>query len=176
MATLARARGVQEVMDTRWSTESDSEALARIHADAWRFAYAGLIPGIAFERMIAARGPRWWRALHETGEQALLVELDGAPVGYARFGRCRSHAFKQAGEVYELYLDPACHGAGLGRRLFEDARSRLRSRALDGVLVWSLAVNDIGCRFYRALGGRILARGRINVGGAEFERIAFAWP
>ena len=159
----------------RWSTDEDAAALARIHADAWRFAYGGLIPGLTLERMIAARGGHWWRALHTRGGRALVVALDGALLGYATIGRSRSRGFARAGEIYELYLDPVCHGAGLGGRLFREARRRLERRALDGLVVWSLAENETGCRFYRALGGRAEARGRIRLGGVAFERIAFAW-
>lgn len=160
----------------RWSTDQDAAALGRIHADAWRFAYGGLIPGLALERMIAARGAHWWRAGHARGDRALAVELDGALLGYATIGRSRSRGFARAGEIYELYLDPVCHGAGLGKRLFSEARRRLAGHALDGLVVWSLADNETGCRFYRALGGRPEARGRIRLGGVAFEQIAFAWP
>ena len=163
------------MIETRWSTCRDSGSLARIHREAWRFAYAGVIPGLALERMIGARGEHWWQAMHRAGGKALVVELDGRLAGYATIGRCRNRRFRQAGEIYELYLDPVCHGAGLGKRLFTEARRRLEGRALDGLIVWSLAVNEIGCRFYRALGGRPEAKSRTCMGGLSFEKIAFAW-
>lgn len=164
------------MIKTRWSTSTDAGSLARIHGDAWRFAYAGLIPGLTLERMIAARGPHWWRAMHRAGGRALVHELDGSVVGYASIGPCRSSGFVQAGEIYELYLDPVCHGAGLGKQLFGEARRRLEARSLDGLIVWSLALNEIGCRFYRALGGRPEGRSHAGLGGVSLERIAFAWP
>ena len=166
----------RSMIGTRWSTCADAGHLARIHGDAWRFTYAGLVPGLALERMIAARGSHWWQAMHRAGQRALLVEMDGRVAGYATLGRCRSRDLGQRGEIYELYLDPVCHGAGLGKRLFEDARRHLAARALDGLIVWSLARNEIGCRFYRALGGRPEARGHTRLGGVCFERIGFAWP
>lgn len=164
------------MIKTRWSRPRDAPALAEIHRDAWRFAYAGLLPGLALERMIAAHGPRWWDALQRQGSRTLVLELDGNVVGYARIGACRSREFAGAGEIYELYLDPICHGAGLGKRLFREARRRLAARLPGGLIVWSLAINKIGCRFYRALGGKVLSRDRTRFGGVEFERIAFAWP
>ena len=163
------------MIETRWSGFRDSPVLARVHEEAWRFAYRGLIPGLTLERMIAARGLHWWRALHRAGGSALVIELDGNLAGYATIGRCRDHDFCEAGEIYELYLDPVCHGAGHGRRLFNEARKRLKARSLHGLIVWSLAVNEVGCRFYRALGGRPEARGHTCLAGLRFERIAFAW-
>lgn len=163
------------MIDTRWSTCADAPALARVHGDAWRFTYAGLIPGLVLERMIAARGPHWWRAQHRSGGKALIVEIDGALAGYATMGRCRFPGRRRSGEIHELYLEPACHGAGLGRRLFRAARRQLEARGLEGLTVWSLAVNEVGCRFYRALGGSPEFRSQVSLGGVRFERIAFVW-
>src|SRR5918996_606118 len=42
----------------RWSTDEDCDRLAALHREAWRNAYAGIIPGVALERMIARRGGR----------------------------------------------------------------------------------------------------------------------
>jgi ribosomal protein S18 acetylase RimI-like enzyme len=163
------------MIDTRWSRPEDAEALARLHRDAWRYAYAGLTPGLSLERWIAARGPHWWAALHRAGGKALVIEAHGRLAGYAMGGPCRPRAGRR-GEIYELYVDPLHHGAGLGRRLFREARRALEARGHEGLRVWSLSVNELGCRFYRALGGRAEARGFVSFGGAQLERIGFGWP
>lgn len=163
------------MIDIRWSTEADAAALAQVHENAWRFAYAGIIPGLALERRIASRGPHWWRGVHRAGDRALVIELDRSLAGYATLGRCRSRGSGHAGEIYELYLDPVYHGAGLGRRLFGEARRLLGARALHGLVVWSLAANDCGCRFYRSLGGKGAATSIVHMGGVALKQIAFVW-
>ncbi len=162
------------MIETRWSTAQDAPALARVHQDAWRFAYSGLLPGVALERWITGRGAPWWESLHRSGGKALVVELDGRLCGYATGGRCRDRRSRR-GEIYELYLDPVCHGAGLGARLFREARRRLEDRALRGLVVWSLAENEAGCRFYRAVGGRVGATGTASFHGARLDRLGFIW-
>ena len=109
----------------RWSRAQDSRRLSRIHRDAWRFAYAGVVPGLALERMIASRGEAAWQRLHRRGGKVLAVELESAVAGYAMIGPSRNRRFRAEGEIYELYLDPIYHGAGLGGRLFAEARRRL---------------------------------------------------
>lgn len=161
---------------TRWSTPADAAALARVHAEAWRFAYAGLLPGLSIERRIAARGPRWWEALHQNGGAALVVERDALLSGYATLGPSRTRRSSQAGEIYEFYLDPVCHGAGLGSRIFADARRHLSVQGYRGLIIWALAVNEVGCRFYLARGGRPAARSTTAVEGTRLEQIAFVWP
>jgi ribosomal protein S18 acetylase RimI-like enzyme len=137
----------------RLSEPGDRTVLAELHAEAWRYAYRGIIPGLTLERMIARRGPAWWGSICGSGHRALLIEFDRRIVGYATFGRCRMRSQPPLGEVYELYVKPECHGAAFGRTLFEEARRRLRERHLTGLRVWALAENDLACGFYEALGG-----------------------
>ncbi len=160
----------------RWSRAQDSRRLSRIHRDAWRFAYAGVVPGLALERMIASRGEAAWQRLHRRGGKVLAVELESAVAGYAMIGPSRNRRFRAEGEIYELYLDPIYHGAGLGGRLFAEARRRLTRRRLEGLLVWSLTGNEMGCRFYRTLGGIPSAKDRLKICGVTLDRVAYAWP
>src|SRR5690606_3189279 len=158
--------------------EDDSPALATLHRDAWRYAYAGIIPGPTIERMVARRGPRWWREMHASGGRALVVELEGLPVGYATMGRSRARggiASRPGGEIYELYLRPECQGVGIGRQLFEATRGRLTDAGYRGTFVWSLADNALGCRFYRAMGGTQRSRCRERLGGVALYKVGFAW-
>jgi ribosomal protein S18 acetylase RimI-like enzyme len=159
----------------RLSEPGDRTVLAELHAEAWRYAYRGIIPGLTLERMIARRGPAWWHSLCGSGRRALLIEFDGRIVGYAMFGRCRMRSRPPLGEVYELYVKPECHGAAFGRTLFEEARRRLRERHLTGLRVWALAENDLACGFYKALGGEARFRTSETLGGVRLEKIAFHW-
>ena len=161
---------------TRWSTGEDVTALARIHGAAWRFAYAGVLPYLAVERRAAAHGQAWWRRLHAAGGRAMVVELGDAPQGYALLGAARVGAARRMGEIYELYLDPVAHGAGLGRALFKGARAALAARGHQGLIVWSLEANDLGTRFYEAAGGRRGGMSMTWVEGLPLPQIAWLWP
>jgi GNAT superfamily N-acetyltransferase len=160
-------------LSTRWSTPADAAALGALHAGAWRYAYAGVIPEPGLSRMIARRGPGWWGRLHAAGGRALLAVLGDEVVGYALIGRCRSGP---GGEIQELYVRPDCQGLGFGRQLFAAARAEFRMRGLVPLTVWCLAANLIGLAFYRALGGRETDRIRERVAGAPLEKLRFTWP
>jgi GNAT superfamily N-acetyltransferase len=161
---------------TRWSTDGDGDGLARVHRDAWRYAYAGIIPGLALERMIARRGQGWWGRMHARGFRALVIDCDHRLAGYATLGRSRAPNRRGCGEIYELYLSPECHGCGLGRRLFVTARRELRGHGFDGLMVWALADNTVALRFYRAMGGVEAARTQDRFCGVPLAKIGFAWP
>jgi GNAT superfamily N-acetyltransferase len=173
-----RGREDRAVIRFRWSADADSAALAELHRDAWRYAYAGVIPGLTLERMVARRGPRWWHGLHGSGGGALVLDMDASVAGYATLGPNRVRRRmpgRPGGEIYELYLRPESQGVGLGRRLFEAARARLAGAGFNGIIVWSLADNGIGCRFYRAMGGAELARSRERLGGVALDKLGFVW-
>lgn len=161
------------VLSTRWSGPQDCAALAAVHAAAWRYAYAGVIPEPGLTRMISRRGPSWWVRLHEGRAKALVAALGAEVIGYALLGRCRSGP---GGEIQELYIRPECHGLGFGSRLFADARAELRARGAAPLTVWCLAGNQIGVGFYRALGGALAGRAAETVAGARLEKLRFAWP
>lgn len=160
-------------LSTRWSTPADAAALAALHAGAWRYAYAGVIPEPGLTRMIARRGPNWWGRLHAARNRALLAVLGDEIVGYALIGRCRSGP---GGEIQELYVRPECQGLGFGGRLFGAARSEFRARRLAPLTVWCLEANRIGVAFYRALGGREAGRACDTVAGAPLQKLRFIWP
>ena len=161
---------------TRWSTPADDRALADVHREAWRYAYAGIIPGLVLERMISRRGPAWWRRMHDRGFRALVIDGTGDVSGYATLGHSRAPGTAGAGEIYELYLRPECHGCGLGRRLFGEARRQLGLHGLKRLNVWALADNSIACRFYAAMGGVEAGRCEDRFCGIPLAKIGFAWP
>jgi GNAT superfamily N-acetyltransferase len=160
---------------TRWSAAADEAGLARVHRDAWRYAYAGIIPGLTLERMIARRGPPWWGRMHARGFHALVLHCDGTLAGYATLGRSRAPGGGASGEIYELYVRPEYQGCGLGRRLFADARRTLAAHGLPRLIVWALTENEIACRFYRAMGGAEAAHAEDRFCGVPLDKTGFAW-
>ncbi len=161
---------------SRWSGAADERGLAEVHRDAWRYAYAGIIPGLTLERMIVRRGPSWWGRMHARGFRALVIDCDGTLAGYSTLGRSRAPGSGRiSGEIYELYVRPEYQGCGFGRRLFADARRNLALHGLHGLTVWALSENEIACRFYRAMGGTEAARAEDRFCGVPLAKTGFAW-
>lgn len=162
-----------ELILIRDAQAEDATALAALHAASWRYAYRGVLPALALERMIARHGPDWWARLARGVPPPLVLCFDGRIAGYAQIGRNRSGA--TGGEIYELYLAPEFHGLGFGRRLFEAARAALRAHGLEGLTVWALDENAIARRFYEALGGEPAGRGETWYGGKRIATVGFHW-
>ncbi len=95
--------------------------------------------------------------------------------GYANYGRNRARSLTYDGEIYELYLRPEFQGLGFGRRLFTAARRDLAQSGLKSLVVWALSDNDPAVEFYRAIGGRAVARSSERFGSKTLDKVAFAW-
>ncbi len=162
-------------IDIRRAVQRDADAIADVHLEAWRGAYAGIIPHRALNAMIGRRGPKWWAGAIRRSATVLVAEMGGEVAGYATLGRNRARELPQQGEIYELYLRPECQGIGLGSRLFGAARDKLRAHGLGGLVVWALEDNTGALSFYQGLGGRDVAEGVEVFDQKALKKVAFVW-
>jgi ribosomal protein S18 acetylase RimI-like enzyme len=163
------------LIEVRRAKPSDAEAVARTHDEAWRSAYQGIIPGPELYKLINRRGPDWWDSAIRKGSRISIMVVGDQIAGYANYGRNRARSLFYDGEIYELYLRPEYQGLGFGRRLFSAARRDLLHSGLKSLVVWALSDNDPAVEFYRALGGRAVARSSERFGSRSLDKVAFAW-
>lgn len=112
--------------------------------DAWRrlFLAYGVFYETAFTEDVLDRV--WALLLAEgSGLDAIVVELDGAVVGFAHF---RSHpdSFTGGRDWYleDLYIDPDARGAGLATALIERLAELARDTEHAGSLRWTTAADN----------------------------------
>src|SRR5271154_5722429 len=130
---------VETVISIRAARLGDEGEIASVHDAAWREAYRGIIPGRELERMIARRGPSWWRSAILRRSRLVVLGFDDAIGGYASYGRNRVPAMAYGGEIFELYIAPEFQGLGFGKRMFATARKDLAEHGYASFLVWALA-------------------------------------
>src|SRR6476660_5892709 len=116
---------VETVISIRAARLGDEGEIATVHDAAWRESYRGVIPGRELERMIARRGPGWWRLAIARRTPLLVLEFGDSVVGYVSYRRKRVPALGYGGGIFELYGAPECQGCGFGRRRFDAARKDL---------------------------------------------------
>jgi ribosomal protein S18 acetylase RimI-like enzyme len=163
------------LIEVRRAKTNDAVSVAETHDEAWRNAYRGIIPGSELEKLISRRGPVWWESAIRKGSRVSLLVFGDKVAGYANYGRNRARSLHYDGEVYELYLRPEFQGLGFGRRLFTAARRDLAQSGLKSLVVWALSDNDPAVEFYRALGGRAVARSSEKFGARVLDKVAFGW-
>jgi ribosomal protein S18 acetylase RimI-like enzyme len=161
------------LVSIRHAKPEDAAGLSRVFDQAWREAYQGIIPGVALERMLARRGPGWWRSTVSRGRPLAVLDIGQGIAGYVSYGRCRDRSLPAKGEIDELYLAPEYQGLGFGRRLFKAVRNDLGDRAMQRIVVWALADNERACAFYEHMGGRSIAEVKERIGGVSLSKLAY---
>jgi ribosomal protein S18 acetylase RimI-like enzyme len=163
------------LIEIRRARPSDAKPVADAHDQAWRTAYQGIIPGPELDKLIARRGAAWWDGAIRKGSRISLLAFGETIAGYANYGRNRARSLHYEGEIYEIYLRPEFQGLGFGRRLFTSARRDLVQSGMKSLVVWALSDNEPAVEFYRALGGRAIARSSEKFGGKMLEKVAYGW-
>jgi ribosomal protein S18 acetylase RimI-like enzyme len=162
-------------IEIRRARSADAGRLAETHDEAWRTAYQGIIPGPELARLINRRGPEWWEGAIRKGSRISVLAFGEALAGYVNYGRNRARSLTYDGEIYELYLRPEFQGLGFGRRLFTATRRDLAQSGIKSLVVWVLSDNSPAVEFYRALGGRAVARSCEKFGDKTLDKVAYAW-
>jgi len=163
------------LIEIRRAKPSDAMAVAETHDQAWRTAYQGIIPGLELDKLITRRGPDWWDSAIRKGSRIAILAFGDKVAGYANYGRNRARSLFYDGEIYELYLRPEYQGLGFGRRLFTSARRDLSQTGLKSLVIWALSDNDPAVEFYKALGGKAVARSSERFGEKTLDKVAYAW-
>ncbi|MEN0000491.1 MAG: GNAT family N-acetyltransferase [Pseudomonadota bacterium] len=162
-------------IDIRPATVEDGDAIAAVHAAAWRHAYAGILPHTSLLAMINRRDAHWWGRAVKRGTCIMVVEMAGLIVGYITYGLNRARSLPQDGEIYEIYLLPEYQGIGLGKRMFDTARRELHRHGCQGLVIWTLEENNNANEFYANLGGEDVAEGHEIFAGKSIKKIAYVW-
>jgi ribosomal protein S18 acetylase RimI-like enzyme len=140
----------------RAAQPADARSIATVHVATWRDAYAGLLPDEVLAGLdVAERAERWNRylpAASDEGRFVLVFEEDGRVRGFVSGGPSRDEF--PGGEVYAIYVDPACQGRGAGSRLLAAAARHLAEAHFTGASLWVLTGNHPARRFYESQGWR----------------------
>jgi L-amino acid N-acyltransferase YncA len=165
-------------MHIREATPDDIAGIARVHVDAWRTTYRGIVPDAHLDGLSYERSESKWRrifAQQVAGAFVLVVEDDaGRIVGFANGGPEREGDPIYRGEVGGIYLLAEIRRRGVGHSLMAEAARRLLAHGFETLLVWVLAPNP-SRNFYAALGGRPIKEKPITIGGAELIEVAYGW-
>ena len=110
--------------------------------------------------------------LADTDHATWVVEANGRMVGYAQVGPCKlphPEVRRGAGELYQLYIEKAAQGSGVGKQLLEVALAHLATvhPGPAWLGVWSGNLQAQG--FYARHGFAKLGEYRFPVGRSWFD-------
>jgi ribosomal protein S18 acetylase RimI-like enzyme len=154
---------------------ADAAELARVHVQAWRETYPGVLPAAYLAGLSPVVHARRWRArLSRTDEVTLAAEGRGGLVGYVSGEPSRSGARGEA-EITTLYLLKQAQGVGLGRALLIAAARVLAARDARSLVIWVLRDNARARAFYARQGGVLDGERGEAVAGGQVASMAYRW-
>jgi len=156
---------------------SDCGAVAQIHVDAWRAAYAGILPADFLDSLSVKKREALWRTVTQRGTPQLLVaKAAGQLIGWIAFGGSRDEgAAADCGEIWAINVAPSAWSKGAGRTLLQAAREKLAQAGYRLVTLWVIYNNVRAIRFYRCAGFVLDGSSNKNseIGGGGVTEIKF---
>jgi ribosomal protein S18 acetylase RimI-like enzyme len=139
----------------RAARPADAREIATVHVATWQHAYAGLLPDDLLAGLdVNQRAENWHRRITDPPGRGfvLVYEQLGHIRGFLHAGPSRDG--DAGGEVYAIYVDPACQGQGAGTRLLAAAARALAEAGFAEASLWVLAGNHRSRRYYESCGWR----------------------
>jgi len=161
----------------RAATCADAGAIARVHVQAWRETYRGLVPDAMLDALSVERNTGMWETIIGQREPTVtqVLEADDGIIGFGSAGNARDAKLDTSGEVTSIYLLDRVKRRGLGRALFGSLLGALAERGHRSAGLWVLVDNYGTRRFYEALGGRVGAERILPHRHGDLNEIAYVW-
>ena len=166
------------MMQIRFATPEDAQAVAEIHVEAWRSAYAAILPEAFLSSLTVSSRLAFWEQFLSEKKGDLQVAMAGdRMVGWINTGPCRDvDAATDDAEIWAFYVSPVVWSKGVGRELWVSARAHLLEQGHRQCHLWVLAQNTRAIRFYKAAGfdGDKSSTKTIEVGGSKVDELRFS--
>jgi ribosomal protein S18 acetylase RimI-like enzyme len=157
--------------------ESHAAGIARVHVDAWRGEYRGVIPQAYLDALSYGQREHGWRKwLQDGGLYRVALDGEGSVVGFSAGGTPHVPLPPHDGELYAIYVDPPWQGRGVGSLLFDAMLEELRRAGTPNVHCWVLEANPRARAFYERKGGRVVAQRTEVIGGKPLAELAYGFP
>jgi GNAT superfamily N-acetyltransferase len=142
------------MMQIRLAVPEDARAVAEIHVEAWRAAYAAILPEAFLASLTVSSRQAFWEQFFAEKRGDLQVAIAGdRMLGWINTGLCRDvGAASDEAEIWAFYVAPEAWSTGVGRELWVSTRARLLEQGHRMCHLWVLAQNDRAIRFYKAAG------------------------
>lgn len=151
--------GGSAVTRIRLAEAGDAEAIGRIQVEAWRAAYAQILPpGFLASLDATARASQWHDRIGERAHPnaPTFVALDerDAVRGFAHTGPVRDDDLRPDGraEIYTVYVDPERWRHGAGSDLMRAIDDFWLPTEVHELTLWVFEENQLGRAFYERLG------------------------
>ena len=134
-------------ISVRPALSSDAEEIAQVHLQAWREAYAHLLPAETLAGLDLSERTAGWASILAEGGTEVFVALEGTRViGWASASAGRDPDAPRARELEGIYVLASHHGSGAAQGLLD------ASIGGEPAFLWMAEDNPRALAFYRRNG------------------------
>lgn len=169
------------MIQIRPALPKDASGIALVHIQSWQTSYRGIISDEVLDNQSIPRRQGYWTQVLSSEGMTDLLDIfvaeneQGEIVGFASAGKSRQENLPFEGELYAIYLLESVKRQGIGEKLFRALTEKLSSADYSSIMLWVLAENYPGRRFYEKMGGRVITEQMIVIGGRELLEVAYGW-
>lgn len=167
-------------MQVTHALPEDARAVAEIHVDTWRAAYASIVSAEYLAAQSVERRQAGWGQCIAAGTPELLVAKDNGVVqGWINFGASRDEGAPQSeAEIWALYVSPAFWSTGTGRLLWLRAKELIVAQGFRSCSLWVFPQNARAIRFYQAAGfvADPSPPKNFELGGQQLQEVRYVCP
>lgn len=151
----------------------DQGQMARIKIDGWRTAYDKIISSKYLNELdYTKQKERYISSFLEYKDLVLVADRDGEILGYSCF-IYGDKSGKYDAELISLYIKKSESNRGIGSNLLIETCKELYNNGVKNMIVWCLADNENGIKFYEGLGGKNVDQKRIKIGDEYYDEYGF---
>lgn len=151
----------------------DQEQMAHIKIDGWRTAYDKIISARYLRELDYAGQTRRYISSFEEYKDLVLVAARGDEVlGYSCFSY-DDKSGKYDAELVSLYVKKSETNRGIRSRLLIETAKELLEHGRKNMIVWCLADNQNGIKFYEGLGGKNVESKEAMIGNEAYKEYGF---
>jgi ribosomal protein S18 acetylase RimI-like enzyme len=159
----------------RIATKEDSAVIGRIHAEAWRTTYKGIVhDGFLAKQDPEKRAQEARARITEATTDFLVVEMESKIVGFIDTGKSRNPDIAE-GQIHSIYIAQEYQHRGLGKLLFDSAMERAKHRSFKTLFVSVLSKNAQAVAFYKKLRGKLIGHDCVVIEEIRYETDTFLW-
>lgn len=162
----------------RAAESGDAAGLAKVHIDAWKETYRGIMPDSVLDGRTQEKCQEGWikRLDPSAGFKHFVALNETGVIGFLGGGKAREKFVDFEGELYAIYLLKKYHHMGLGRLLTKHFAEWLVENNYRGMYLWVIENNPTR-HYYESIGGVLLPGRKIQTfGGKELVEVAYGWP
>jgi ribosomal protein S18 acetylase RimI-like enzyme len=169
-----------EQMVLREAHPEDAAAVARLHVESWRDAYASILNPEFLAGPIENDRLAFWTARLKQPPPEQIVRVAEQQIGRIIGFICAHRDYDKTwgNWIDNLHVLPSMRGRRIGEQLLSSMAELLaRQRAVTGLHLWVFQENVAALRFYERMGGKIVGRDHSRIPAASGKVVLqIYWP